>query len=239
MRLTCLTVAFAMGLVLMMGSVSTPEAAPPKPELTGKQILEQMATAYEKCKTYHDSGTVTTKFIKPEGPGHTNNLRFKTAFVRPDRFRFEYHDLSQPNRSQYIIWSHGKDMQSYWAVRPDVEKGKSLGLAIAGAAGVSSLSSQRISTLLMSEEVGGTRLTHLTGVSRLEDAKIGDVACYRIQGLFGKSPIEVWIEKDSLLVRRIEESRMFEGLMTETVTTYDAAFDKEISEKLLKFNPPQ
>ncbi|MCX6930594.1 MAG: hypothetical protein NT154_46420 [Verrucomicrobia bacterium] len=44
-----------------------------------------MATTYPTCKSYRDSGAVTNVF----SPQHTDVKPFRTAFVRPDQFRFE------------------------------------------------------------------------------------------------------------------------------------------------------
>jgi outer membrane lipoprotein-sorting protein len=57
-------------------------------ELTSEEILDRMVEAYSSCKTYQDSGVVKTIFIQ-NGGERVVEKRFTTAFVRPDRFRFE------------------------------------------------------------------------------------------------------------------------------------------------------
>ena len=62
----------------------------PKPaDLSAKQIVERMAKAYTDCKSYRDSGIVKTLFVEKSG-NRTVEKPFTTAFVRHDRFRFEY-----------------------------------------------------------------------------------------------------------------------------------------------------
>src|SRR5437879_6027503 len=55
-------------------------------DLTAQEILEKMAATYATCKSYRDSGVVTNFFTRD----HIDVKPFRTAFVRPDQFRFEY-----------------------------------------------------------------------------------------------------------------------------------------------------
>src|SRR5262245_14319430 len=62
----------------------------PKPDaLKAQDVLDRMAKVYASCKSYGDTGIVTTVFVEATG-NRTVEKPFKTAFVRPDRFRFEY-----------------------------------------------------------------------------------------------------------------------------------------------------
>jgi hypothetical protein len=59
-----------------------------------------------------------TVFIKADG-NETKEKPFKTAFVRPDRFRFEYKDSCRtPERSGHIVWCKGKEVQTWRDVQP-------------------------------------------------------------------------------------------------------------------------
>ena len=81
--------------------------------LSAGEILERMATAYAKCKTYQDSGCVMTIFVRNDGE-HTDRKPFSTAFVRPTRFRFEFkssHDGQKWHR--YIVWADGADVRTW------------------------------------------------------------------------------------------------------------------------------
>ncbi len=60
--------------------------------MSPEQILAAMAEAYATCASYRDAGVVTTRFLHPDGGGFTTTRPFRTAFVRPGRFRFEYRD---------------------------------------------------------------------------------------------------------------------------------------------------
>ncbi len=56
---------------------------------TAAQILARMDKVYANCKSYRDTGVVKIVFAETDGSHHTVKRPFATAFVRPDRFRFE------------------------------------------------------------------------------------------------------------------------------------------------------
>jgi outer membrane lipoprotein-sorting protein len=74
--------------------------------LTPQQILDKMASTYATCKSYRDSGAVTNFF----SPQHIDVKPFRTAFVRPDQFRFEYDD-PDPEKP-YIVWAKGDKVRT-------------------------------------------------------------------------------------------------------------------------------
>jgi outer membrane lipoprotein-sorting protein len=226
---------------LIAGAVVLPVSADePKPHaLKAQDVLDRMAKTHAACKSYHDSGIVKTVFVQADG-NRTVEKPFTTAFVRPDRFRFEYKekDGNGPER-RYIVWRKGKEVQTWWDGKPGIEKPESFELALAGAAGVSGMSAHTVPALLLPKEVGGRRLTDMTEVKRIDDAKLDKVDCFRIEGKFGGYPTTLWIDHKKFLVRRIDAQMKFDNFRTETTTTYDPAIDEEIPDKKLEFDPPK
>jgi outer membrane lipoprotein-sorting protein len=212
----------------------------PEPQaLKAQEVLDRMAKAYAGCKSYHDSGVVTTVFVRAAG-NFTEEKPFTTAFVRPDRFRFEYIDKGRGgDERRYIVWRKGKEVQTWWDLRPGVEKPKSLGLALAGATGVSAGSAHVVPALLLPKEVGGRRLTDIREATRVEDAKLGKTMCFCIEGKYGDSPTTLWIDQKTSLVRRIDEQTKFDNFRTEASTIYDPVIDEEIPDKKLEFDFPK
>jgi hypothetical protein len=51
-------------------------------------ILGRCRETYATCASYRDTGLVRTVMTAPIE--HTSVIHFRTAFVRPDRFRFEF-----------------------------------------------------------------------------------------------------------------------------------------------------
>lgn len=211
---------------------------PARDVITAEQILERMAKAYAECKTYSDTGLVrTVYFTKPNKM--IEEKKFSTAFVRPDRFRFEYTEKTFGVELRHIIWRKGDRVLTWWDIKPGVEEKESLGRALAGAAGVSSGSSHKIPALLLPNEVGGRRITKdLEEVKRIDDAMLENVDCYRIEGAFGDHPMEVWVDKNTFLIRRVDSRVQLDQFHTECTTTYVPEVNVDIVEKKLKFNAP-
>lgn len=205
--------------------------------LTAETILAQMKQTYSSCQTYLDTGVVTTTFIQSSG-NWIDEKPFLTAFIRSDRFRFEYQETHSSVEYRYIVWRNGADVLSWWDVKPGIGTGESLDMAIAGATGVSSGSAHIIPALLLPNEISGRQLSDITEARRIDDAEIDSVNCYRIQGKFANDPITIWIEANTFLVRRIETQHTFPDFSTETVTTYTPVVNGVVTDDMLAFNPP-
>jgi hypothetical protein len=226
------TVCLALGSKAALGQ----RAAAPAP--SAEQILARVAAAYVSCRSYSDSGVVKDRY--PGLLGHTTEKPFRTAFVRPDRFRFQFVEVKGLFRGEYvyIAWRNGADVRTWWDVRPGVEQATSLDLALGAAAGISGGSARQVASLLMPQEIHGRCLTAVARAGLLSDAAIGLKACYRIVGTYADWPITLWIEKGSYLVRRVDlTTEIPEGKVEET-TTYEPILDGEVTEKMLAFDPP-
>lgn len=221
-----------VGLVSLLGIQSS---APP--DLDARQILERTAKVYGECKTYRDSGTVTTLFIQERG-NRTVVKPFTTAFVRPDRFRYEFKARrGEVEFDRYLIWKKSEDVRTWWDVRPGVEE-KTLAEAVAAAKGVSSNSSYTIPALLLGSMRGFGRVTDLPDAQRKADADLDGSMCFLVQGGTHEEPTTLWIDQQTFLLRRIDEQNTFASFRTEETTTYEPVLDGEIPESLLAFDPP-
>lgn len=229
--------ASACCLLASMTGLSA-DADEPKPDaLKAQDVLDRMAEAYAGCKSYRDTGVVKTVFVNATGD-RTLEKPFKTAFVRPDRFRSEYTEKRGGREDRYIVWRNGKEVQTWWDVKPGVEKPASLGLALAGATGVSGGSAHTVPSLLLPNEVGGRRLTALSEAKRAEDTTLDKAECFRVEGKYVDSHTTLWIDKKTFLVRRIDASKRFANFTTEETTTYAPTINEEIPDGALEFDPP-
>ena len=236
---------------------SLPGPAPPaepsvierKPDdPAARQVLDQTIKAYANCKSYRDTGVATALFRRESGSTRTTERSFATAFVRPDRFRFEFNDRNRvvqvpagDRLSRYVIWSHGNEVQTWWDVKPGIEKPESLQFALGAAFGVSGGTSSTIAGLLLPDQVHGGKLQLIknpSGFTLGEEGQHGAHACYRIVGAWGKGPMTIWIDKQSYLVRRIDTQIQLDDARVEHTTTYDPIIDADIADDLLTFDPP-
>ena len=207
--------------------------------LQAHEVLNRMAKTYANCKSYRDSGVVKSVLILPVNGKQITEKPFTTAFVRPDRFRFEFKAM-EFGGERYLVWQGGNDVKTWWDVKPGVEKVESLGLALAGPTGVSGGSAHTIPALLLPREVGGRRLTDITEPKRLADAKIDNVDCFVLDGQFGDRPMTLWIDKQTFLVRRIaERDKLSLWTNVEKTTTYDPIIDDVVPDEKLAFDYPK
>ena len=115
---------------------------------------------------------------------------------------------------------------------------ESLGLAVAGATGVSGGSAHNIPSLLLPKEVGGRKLTDVADTKRISDAMINETPCYRIRGTYADDPITIWIDQETHLVRRIDTQSEFDDFTTEETTVYDPVIDKAVDPRVLEYDAP-
>jgi hypothetical protein len=233
--------------------------------LSAGEILERLARTYANCETYQDGGCVTTLFINANGK-RLDKKPFSTAFIRPDKFRFEFKSsFNGQDWHRYMVWADGDDVRSWWHLQPEAKQPPSLDLALAAATGVSGSSAHTIPALLMSGSIGGRRLTDLTELERLTDSRLNGVDCFRIQGRFvvnaepeeverrrrvvsqvtgrepeasTSGPRTLWIDKSRLLLLQMEEQTQFDSFRTESTTTYEPQIDMPVSHDQLQFDPP-
>lgn len=206
--------------------------------LTAEAILRQMRQTYASCNTYQDSGVVNVTYNQNSVITSRDEISFLTAFVRPDRFRFEYKDLVPDLEPRYIIWGDGSEVLSWWDINPGIRTEDSLSIAIAGATGVSEGSAATIPSLLISDQVG--LYFDITESQRLDDDSVNGFNCYRIYGMSGGDPITLWIDTKTFLIQRIKSLHTSSpNYSYEIMTTYTPLADGDVTDAMLAFNPPQ
>ena len=247
-----LAAAWLLGLVAVAPAQDAP-ARPDDAALTPETILLSMARVYRNCRSYRDKGEVRG-VLRVEGGRAGSSRPFSTAFVRPDRFRFEFTDSGLGERtSTYVVWTEGAEVRGWWDAQPGVRAMESLKEALGTASGISGGSSTRVPALLLPRQVGEG--PPLATADRLDDGNDRGVACYRIKGRPRAVPytvtvgsrvltvqeetVTLWIARDTFLLRRVEERTDYSNYTSETVTTYDPEIDVAILPDELTFVAPQ
>jgi outer membrane lipoprotein-sorting protein len=245
--LGCKVVSIAFLISIFGIAVSTAEGA--SQELTTEAnspntIITLVANVYKSCKSYADTGIVKTVFFLKNGKFVTDKP-FATAFVRPERFRVEYSSkfpMPGAKPMRHIIWANGKEVRTWWDLKPGIRKHDSLGMAVAGATGVSGGSAHTIPVLLIPEEIGGWSIVELKQLHRLSDVVLNEVACYRLRGkqkAADSESITLWISKKTYLIHRIDSTNKFPKFQTQTTTTYEPQIDIVIDENRLAIDAPE
>lgn len=197
-------------------------------------ILQQMADAYAACLTYRDEGHVER--VHTGRPAYVTS--FKTVFVRPNRFRSEFKDS---NGKDSIVWRDGETVRRWFApVVPHIVNGETFEKALMQY--VAAMSSQLVHLPgLLSPEWSALNI-HLTDFvvrEPLGDEKVEGIDCFRlIGGVASGMALTLWIDKQTLLLRRIYTDGRPRGVPIQTTTTFRPVVDSEILEEELQFRPP-
>jgi hypothetical protein len=222
---------------------STPTTAVALPDLTnatGPQVLAAVARQYAGAKSYFDRGLVRQVTIFSDGRRRVRDRPFTTAFVRGDRFRYEYWDEGDRFMRRCVVWSDGNEAKALWPfAKPNLET-TPLHRGLAGATGISGSSASTIPNLLLPDQLTAFKLTAIADALRTSDEIIEGAQCIRIEGHFGYlvTPQTVWIEKDTGLVRQLYSAYNVGTYRTETTTSYSPFLNQPIPSELLQFDVP-
>lgn len=195
-------------------------------------ILDAMGEAYRNCASYRDEGMEVT-YSKKGGEEWTDTETFRTAFFRPDRFRFELHDDAGTQEEEVeIIHSDEKGVRNWNAPgAPGVSPGESLEMAFASPSPV-----RLVPSLLIGEK--DHFLLRLVELEAPVEETIDEVLCHRLDGKdCNGDNVSVWIEKDSSLLRKFATTNEIEGYRHETINTWKPEVNTELSEEELAFRP--
>ena len=210
----------------------------PRKLLTAEAILRQTARAYAGCRAYEDAGVVRVVFIHPDSRRIVKRP-FRTAFIRPHRFRYEFRKGKwDAGKDRYIVWSDGKTIKTWWDTEGRNETLKSLRMAIASATGVSGGSAHVVASLLLPKKIGWGPITNLKHPTRIRDGRVNGVQCFRVQGEVGDVPTQVWLDKATFLIRKILPCYEFKNFRTEHSIIFFPKMGTKIRDDLLQFNPP-
>lgn len=168
-------------------------------------IIERAVLAYQSCASYVDNGIVRTAAVHDASRTEIRqDVLFQTAFVRPERFRFEFSKrVSAQETYRRVICMNGERIRTWWDLDDTLPAPESLQKALSGAGGVSRYSSFMIPRLLMPDILSGRTIRDLTDREELQDDTSNRSRVRSIRGLYGETPMTVCVDTASFLVRRI------------------------------------
>ena len=235
-RLLVRLFSFASILILLT-QIADAENSPGSNGLTATDIIKRMKGAYANSRSYLDAGMVKEVFIDANGE-RTVEKPFTTAFVRPNRFRYEFRERP-PYQSErrFVIHQNGKELRAHWDVEHDL-KMTTLDRAVAAATGVSSESAITVPGMLLPKEITWRRAIRFRMPRRIDDEILSDIDCYRIADRVSGGLITFWISKQDFLLRKTYLEKSFGDFRVQRTTMYKPEMNTEFDVKLLEFNPP-
>jgi hypothetical protein len=209
-------------------------------------ILARSREMYGALRSYADSGSVEVEYGATSADRHT----FTTLFNRaPRRFLFEFR---KQGGDRYVIWGDPDAFHNWWkttGVRSDYPNPSNTGV-FTGAGAVTAESAGAIPPLLYAKGALPSILDHFDDASSTGFEEIDGRRCARISGtakdVYGATgkavnvrKVTVWIDAQSLLIRRIlEERQALPGTRNRTTITFRPVANPTIDEARFRFSPP-
>ena len=209
-------------------------------DLTAEEILSRMKKVYANARTYQDKGLVKVVIRFPEKT-HTVKKPFTTAFIRPDRFRYEYKEIkSLVTTSKFVAYLNGQDLNVYWDLDEGASQIETIGDALAAAAGISAGSARTVPTMLLPNKSRfRNAILFFSSPKRAVDEVIDGVNCYQIEDPGDYRDLTVWVDKEEFLLRKMYVEMDLKDSRAETTTTYKPILNGEVTDKMLEFDPPR
>jgi hypothetical protein len=182
-------------------------------------LLAEVASWHAKMHAYRDDGEVALAFTRASSSDFrfATRMPFRTHFVRPDRFRFEFRSNAAPfilkpesEWEWFVAWLDGGVPKSWWTLQPAVEQRDSIFHPLGAAAGISGRASTNIPALLMPGSTSRSVLPPPDSVLGVEEDQVDGIECHRIEHRTPRNERSwLWIETGSLLVRRLWSTTTF------------------------------
>lgn len=181
---------------------------------TAAEIIERVKARYASCRSYEDTGQQSTRFTH-EGSGsaprfRTTKKKFRTAFVRPDLFFFEFREVGLGPESEWeygVVCATPSGTQRWWSLRSPHDKPGDLSNELGAFAGVSRGTSVVVPSSLIPTLRTASPLPDPETATLLDDMDLDGVRCHRIEGK--NHPMRLakiaWVEAETYDLRRTDE----------------------------------
>lgn len=209
-------------------------------DLATRKVVQAMMDVYSSCKTYQDTGSVTSGDYL---------VTFKTYYSRPNKF---YHEFTGKNyySGRHVLWCRGslksndpKDIKEnrregnyletlYWDDKgPEIEV-MDLGSAVSSCAGISMRASSTVAQYLFPREASAFSCAEITDLKLEKPQTIRGILC---DVLYSKEVNErFWITKKThLLIQRDD----YDGEKLSR-TKFSPSIGGKIPDSQFLFRPP-
>jgi outer membrane lipoprotein-sorting protein len=214
---------------------------------------EQSRAAYAALRSYSDVGVMVTEDRSPGAPLVVERHTFTTYYRAPRQFYFDFRKDPKAGKERLVIWSDGGDFQSWWSatgVHQTYPRGTGA-TAFATASFPTKGAVLLVPPLLFSQAglqgpLVALKAPRLAGTEDMDGHRVhklvGEVALTYRTGLGGHArPTTVWIDAQTLLVRKIVEDTpagSAQGSVDRVTTTFKPQANPPLADSLFRFAVP-
>jgi len=199
------------------------------------EILDRVVAAYTQCSSYRDWGTLksTTCRSLSENGVVTEEGEFSTAYIRPDRFRFDYLTSRSglPIKSERsVFWTQGNRVKSWRRNGTRTQSFLDIEHALFQLSSDSGVSSRFVPRLLLPDGASNF-LRERFGDSDFVGIELSEgFDCFKLQFKSTASHVSrVWIDTCTFLVRRLETDTL------STLANFEVAELEEIRDRMISY----
>jgi outer membrane lipoprotein-sorting protein len=216
-------------------------------------VLEQSRAKYAALKSYADTGTITTELTLPgNSDAAVERHSFTTFYRAPRQYFFEFKKDPNVGDERFVIWANTAEFNTWWSstqVHDTYPQGQGA-QAFALAAFPTKNSSMQLSPMLFAQAGLHGPIVDLKVLQADQVEQVSGHRCHKLVGEVGLAygtgtvtnvrPTTIWIDVDSLLVRKVlEDTPRGEGGTDRVTTTFDPQANPQIDDSHFKFIPPQ
>ena len=218
------------------------------PHAATEDLLEKSRAMYAALNSYSDTGIVTHDYGYTNSPAHDHH-KFITSLKRSPRgFYFEF---NKEGGDRYVIWGDPQAFHTWWkatGVESDYPNPDNAGAFTTSAVNTVGATGKIVS-LLYKKGALPSDFAYFNDAVVEGKENISAHECYRLVGtakdVYGTGhevnvrKLSVWIDTDSLLIRKIvEEWKPLPGQVSRITTTFEPQANPALDESKFKFTLP-
>jgi outer membrane lipoprotein-sorting protein len=214
------------------------------------KLLADSRAKYAAMTSYSDTGSIVTEYQSPGARAVVEHHTFTTYYQPPRKFLLDFREDPKAGGERYVIWCDGGDFNTWWSttsVHETYPPGRGAG-AFAASASPTHGATWQTAPLLFSkaglqgplanfadpklagtEELGGRKMFKLTGTVGL---------AYGTGNLTGELDGTLWIDAETLLIRKIVEEQGQGAFVSRTTTSFNPEADPALSDSVFEFKVP-
>ena len=206
-------------------------------------ILERCRAKYASLKSYLDTGTVTTQYHST-----VEQHPFTTYYRAPRYFFLEFRKNPKESKERYVIWcADGEDFQAWWSTTGNASHYGRNPSVFALASYPTKGSALQIPPLLFPKAAMQGPISGLTKYRLDGTEDVNGRPCYKLVGelalayttgaVTNAHPTTVWIDVETLLVRKVFEDTSTAGSVSTTTTTFEPQANPDLDDSHFRFTP--